>query len=261
MLWLEDVTESGERRWSLNHYGEVAHHLGRFNGAYLAGHPLPEAPWLCHDMLRWREPLVARFWNHLDERRTETRVRRGWPGDLLDHAHLVWAERGRFFAALAQVPQVLYHGDADCRNLLVRQGPGGTETVAIDWAYLGPQAVGTDAMTLAAQGVLWARDREPDELPALSRACYEGYLTGLREAGWTDDERPVRLGYVAALSLRFVALTGPILAALAGENERSRLEAAFGMTLEEVLDRHAAIQPFLLDVADEVRGLLDDHRR
>ena len=198
VLWLEDVTESGEERWSLNRYGEVAHHLGRFNGAYLAGHPLPEAPWLCRDMLRWREPLVARFWNHLDERRTETRVRRGWPGDLLDHAHLVWAERGRFFAALAQVPQVLCHGDADCRNLLVRRGPGGTETVAIDWAYLGPQAVGTDAMTLAAQGVLWARDREPDELPALSRACYEGYLTGLREAGWTDDERPVRLGYVAA---------------------------------------------------------------
>ena len=31
-----------------------------------------------------------------------------------------------------------------------------------------------------------------------------------------------------------------------------------GMTLETILDRHAAMQPFLLDVAEEVRQLVSD---
>ena len=109
--------------------------------------------------------------------------------------------------------------------------------------------------------MLWARDREPDELPALSQACFERYLTGLREAGWVGDERQVRLGYAAALALRFVATTGPVLAAPPGEDERPRLEAAVGTTLEALLYRHAAMLPFLLDAVEGVRGMLDDQRR
>jgi hypothetical protein len=257
VLWLEDVVETENRDWSLARYGEIARHLGRFNGAYIAGRPMPDAPWLCRDMARWREPLVAPFWDRIAELRTGPRVQRGWPGDLLDRAHRVWIERERFYSALASVPQVLCHGDTDRRNLMLRHGADGLETVAIDWAYVGPQAVGTDAMTLAVQGVLWARHREPDELPSLSRACLEGYLAGLRDAGWIGDERPVRLGFLAGAALRFVALTGPILVALASEDERPRIEAAFGTTLEAILDRYAAMQPFLLDAADETRLMLD----
>jgi hypothetical protein len=257
VLWLEDVAESNALRWSMERYGIAARHLGRFNGAYLVGRRLPDVPWLCRDMDHWREAVVAPFWDTLADRRNDPRVQRGWPGDFADRAHQLWKERGDFFAALEHLPQVLSHGDTDRRNLLERVGVNGVaETVAIDWAFLGPQAVGTDAATLVVLSVLWARDREPHELPALSRQCFEGYLTGLREMGWTGAERLVRLGYAAVLSLRFVALTGPILAALAGEDERPRLEAAFGTTLESVLDRHAAMHPFLLELADETRSLL-----
>jgi hypothetical protein len=208
-------------------------------------------------MDHWREAVVAPFWDTLADRRNDPRVQRGWPGDFADRAHQLWEERGDFFAALEHLPQVLSHGDTDRRNLLGRvKANGMPETVAIDWAFVGSQAIGTDAATLVVLSVLWARDREPHELPTLAHHCFDGYLTGLREIGWMGEERLVRLGYAASLSLRFVALTGPILAALAGEDERPRLEAAFGMTLETVLDRYAAMQPFLLELADETRSLL-----
>jgi hypothetical protein len=259
VLWLEDVAEPDGCRWSLERYAEAARHLGRFNGNYLVDRPLPVEPWLCSDMVHWRQAVVAPFWEQLIERRDEPQMRRGWPGEVAGRAHQVWLERERFFTALGQVPQVLSHGDADRRNLLDRVVANGTpETVALDWEFLGPQAVGTDAATLVAQSVLWARDREPDDLLVLSRLCYEGYLTGLREMGWRGDDRLVRLGYTATLSLRFVAMAGAIVVTLASADERPQWEAAFGMTLETILDRHAAMQPFLLDMAEEVRQLVSN---
>src|SRR5215216_1215102 len=51
-LWLEDVQTPGSTSWSLNEYALVARHLGRFNGAYLTGHPLPDFPWLSQHWLR-----------------------------------------------------------------------------------------------------------------------------------------------------------------------------------------------------------------
>ena len=34
-------------RWPLEQYASAARCLGRFNGAYLAGRPIPDYPWLC----------------------------------------------------------------------------------------------------------------------------------------------------------------------------------------------------------------------
>jgi hypothetical protein len=85
-LWLEDIAEPGGARWSLARYGEAARHLGRFNGASLVGRPLPEAPWLCRDAVRWRAEFAAPFWDALDAHRADPRVRRGWPGEATDRA-------------------------------------------------------------------------------------------------------------------------------------------------------------------------------
>jgi hypothetical protein len=45
-LWLEEVKDTGTATWGLEQYARAAECLGRFNGAYLAGHPLPDYPWL-----------------------------------------------------------------------------------------------------------------------------------------------------------------------------------------------------------------------
>lgn len=41
-----------------------------------------------------------------------------------------------------------------------------------------------------------------DLIPELEDIAFDGYLTGLRDAGWQGDPRQVRLGYTAA-SLRW----------------------------------------------------------
>ena len=45
-MWLEEVTDHMGQPWPLARYRLAARHLGRFNGAYLAGRPLPADPWL-----------------------------------------------------------------------------------------------------------------------------------------------------------------------------------------------------------------------
>lgn len=256
-LWLEDVAEPGGSRWPCARYPLAARHLGRFNGVYLAGRPVPEEAWLCRDLLRWRTGLVAGFWDCLDIWRAETRVRRGWPGDLLDRGHRVWVERERLFGALAQLPRVLCHGDVDRRNLFAREAGDGTpETVAIDWGLAGPRAIGTDVATLVPQSVLYAGTVDPAEFSALAEVCLADYLAGLRETGWTGEDRIARLGYAATMALQYGVLGGNVLAATAGVEERPRLEAGLGMALETFLDRHAAIQPVILTVAEEALDLL-----
>ena len=51
-LWIEDVADLGQHQWSLDEFDRAARHLGRFNGAYLAGQPLPVYPWLSRGRLR-----------------------------------------------------------------------------------------------------------------------------------------------------------------------------------------------------------------
>ena len=51
-LWLEAVADAHPGPWPLDRYALAARHLGRFNGAYLAGTPLPEQPWLSRGWLR-----------------------------------------------------------------------------------------------------------------------------------------------------------------------------------------------------------------
>jgi hypothetical protein len=51
-LWLEEIQDDLGKPWSLMQLYEVARCLGCSNGAYLAGKPLPEEPWLSSHWLR-----------------------------------------------------------------------------------------------------------------------------------------------------------------------------------------------------------------
>jgi hypothetical protein len=92
----------------------------------------------------------------------------------------------------------LVHQDAHHRNLIARAGTAGRpEIVAIDWAWTGVAAVGADAAPLAFGDVVWGNGVSVDDLPALDAHVFDGYLGGLRDAGWRGDARLARLGYAA----------------------------------------------------------------
>jgi hypothetical protein len=150
-LWLEAVIDAHPGPWPLNHYALVARHLGRFNGAYLAGTSLPEQPWLSRGWLRSvveaSGPALADL-----ERRADSDgpplLRQLYPPPIIVELRRLWEERERFLAALDRLPRTFCHHDAFRRNLLHRVGPEGEELVAVDWAYAGHGAVGEEVVPL-----------------------------------------------------------------------------------------------------------------
>jgi hypothetical protein len=253
-LWLEQIREDGEGSWPLARWALAARHLGQFNGAYLAGRPLPRAPWLGGRRLRtWlahHGPLVAQ----IAAAPTRPDLRRFWPRGVVDAILRLWDEREGFLTALERLPQTFCHGDAMRRNLLAHRRPDGAEeTVGIDWEYTGYLAAGEEVgQTLSVAGAFFHLD--PADLPALDEALFAGYLAGLRDAGWRVDPRPVRFAYAAHAALR--NLFNAVGASLPDEARRAAILQNQGHTWEELAGRRAAVRPFLLTRADEARRLL-----
>jgi hypothetical protein len=253
-LWLEHVREEGARRWPLARWSLAARHLGQFNGAYLAGRPLPHTPWLGGRRLRtWLEAHAERV-ARIAAAPLNPEVCRFWPQPVVDALLRLWEERDVFCAALERLPQTFCHGDAIRRNLFARRGTDGAEeTVAIDWEYAGQMAAGEEiGQTVSVASAFF--DVEPADLPALDEALFSGYLAGLHDAGWRGDERQVRFAYAAHAALRnafnAVGTTVPDEAARMAAKQRH------GHTWEELAGARAAVRPFLLDWAQEARGLM-----
>lgn len=250
-LWLEHVVEDSPRDWPIERWALVARHLGRFNGAYLSGRPLPRAPWLGGGRLRswlgFHGPMVER----IAAASTDPAVRHYWNTAVVDAILRVWAEREVYLAALDRLPQTFSHGDAIRRNLLVSRG----ETVAVDWEFAGHYAPGEEAGQLVSVAAAFYH-LDPAELPVLDEAVFPSYLTGLRDAGCAVDERAVRFAYTAHAALRnlfnAVAANAP-----ADEARRAAIIQSQGRSWEELAERRVAIRPFLLARADEARRLLD----
>lgn len=255
-LWLEHVHEEGERRWPRSRWALAARHLGQFNGAYLAGRPLPDSPWLGGGRLRrWlesHEGKVARIAAAADD----PTVRRYWPRPVVDALLRLWQEREVFLGVLERLPQTLCHGDAIRRNLLGRlREDGSEETVAIDWEYAGRMAAGEETgQTLSVASAFF--DVGPEELPELDEALFAGYLAGLRDAGWRGDERAVRFAHAAHGALRnaFNAVGTAQPDEVGQEATRQR----WGRSWEDLAEARAQARPFLLARAGEARRLLAD---
>ena len=147
-IWIEDIAEETDS-WPLERYGLAARHLGQFNGAYLAGRPWPDEPWLSRgrvrDWLAESEPIIG----NLRSLSYHPLAQLWFRDDSVERTLRLWRERASFLAALDRLPRSLCHHDAFRRNLLARGGPGGqAQTVAIDWAIMGTGAVGEEIAAL-----------------------------------------------------------------------------------------------------------------
>ena len=257
-LWLEEIKESGPTKWPVSRYGLTARHFGQWQGTYLAGRPLPDAPWLRTGWLRswvahfeFLEPYLPRpdFWDH-------PLVRAAFPVPVAQRLLDFWAERGMWLDLLDQMPQTLCHFDTWRPNLLADIGQDGQEqTVALDWQGMGLGPAGEIGNLLLTS--LMTLDMKAGEAKALDTAIWENYLQGLQEAGWEGDTRQARFCYTAYPALRW-CLVFPMLMILPyvfSESKRAEAEAKYGQSLEELLRQWAGALYFLLDMADEARGL------
>jgi Phosphotransferase enzyme family len=256
-LWLEDISEAAGAVWSLERYGVAARHLGQFNGAYLVGQPLPEAPWLSkgrvRDWLTWGEPMIR----DLPRLSQHPLAQRWFKANSVERILRLWAERERFLEVLDRLPRSLCHHDAFRRNLMSRSISDGREqTIAIDWAIVGTGAIGEEIVSLVTISLQFL-EVDMDKARDLDAIVFDGYLTGLQDVGWHGDVCRVRFGFAATAAL-FMGVGGAgvwlrgILA-----DEGAIAEKVFGYPVDYVLDQFALLQTYLLDLGDEARELID----
>jgi hypothetical protein len=257
-LWLEDIRENVPDRWSPEQYVAAGHHLGAFNGAYLTDRPLPAFSWLTTE---WLRSWVAQFSSLIDLLHEESTwrnplIRAAYPDPPAADLLRLWADRERFLEALDRLPRTLCHLDAWRNNLFSRMSPEGeNQTVAIDWAFTGIGAAGEEINALV-WGTLGSFELEPEEARALDPLVFEGYLAGLRAAGWQGDARQARFGYVASSPLRYGLVSGLFGLSVALGNNQGAVEQRFKRPMEAIMKFWAAMTHLLLDLAEEARELL-----
>jgi hypothetical protein len=255
--WMTPMSDGAIGSWDLGHFALVARQLGRFNGAYLAGRPLPIADWVSRQWTRkWTEaarPAIEQFDRYLEH----PLVANTFPPAKRRVVERLFAERHRWFDAIDALPQTLCHLDAFPRNVFLRPDPDGDlRPGLIDWSFAGIAAVGEELASLVSSSVLFG-EAEGIPIETLDGTVFAAYTEGLRDAGWHGDERLARMGATGSQAMRY--LIGPLrvtLPVLASGMAEAMTEAMFGISYDafrERIDRHNA---WAWGIADEFRGYL-----
>jgi hypothetical protein len=257
-VWLEAVREETNRVWPLSHYGIVARHLGQFNGAYLAGRPMPTQPWLTHG--RWHdwEAFAAPFFSDLRTWCQHPAAQRTLPEPNIQRMAALWSKRDELMQALAQLPRCFCHNDAFRRNLFSRYSADGDwQTVAIDWSFTGSSSVGEEIARLV-MGNLVSLEVPVEYAASLDATVFAGYLAGLQAAGWQGDRSIARLGYTLGIALIGMEFLCIALQGMHSNTPPEIVERIFGHPLDQVEEQHAGMFDFALDRADEAQALLKE---
>jgi hypothetical protein len=245
-LWLEDVDGEPGASWSPDRVQVAARRFGAFHGGYLAGRPLPTEDWIARSFRRQQSEEAAPGMERLTAMDGHPLVLAGWPDEVYEGVLRFWTEdRARFLDALEHLPQALQHGDVARSNLFSRPGPAGEEVVAIDWAFLQVGAVGEDL------AVMWNQFARQAHATV---DLFVAYVAGLRDAGWTGDDRFVLLGWKATHALRYLA--HPLMLACLDEREHAHFERHRGMPVEKFLASLSSVVRGGLAQADQARDLL-----
>jgi hypothetical protein len=205
-IWMEDVAGRTGAAIDVEDLRAVARALGTTQGAYAAGAAaLPDEPWLSRDWLRgWVEVCRASFvpalvtddgWD--DERVAPMR-------ELRPRAAALWERHGDLLRLIESAPPTLSHWDLWPSNAFVNDA---SDVVAIDWSQVGIGGVGHDLDQLTLDPI-WTHLRPDESIDALETAVLDGYVDGLREAGYDADRRQVSWWYAACAASRYAWLAG-----------------------------------------------------
>ena len=255
-LWLEDVGDVYGRRWPLAQFGRAARHLGAFNGAYLVARARPTEPWL-NDWPARRpganpgpEDVAA-----LARVGQQAAVQRLFDAPIGPRAVQELRDQAGFVRRLTALPQTLCHHESSQANLFAVRGPDGElETVAVDWEQVGSGPIGADIATLVF-GTLRRCEFDAAQAAQLDRVVFDGYLDGLRDAGWTGPIDHARLGFAAAVALRWGFLAGALRELLAGAPDVQHPSHGEPISTEAAVRQWVRLIEFLLERAQEARRL------
>jgi hypothetical protein len=211
-IWMEDVAET-ESSWSVARYGLAARHLGRFNGTFLGQPELPQ-DWLSRDWIRkWSAYFARSARAILDDERiwSVPVVAEHFATQTRSELSGLLTMRDRWFDALDRLPITLSHLDAFRANMLSRAAASGTETVLIDWAFVGYAPLAADIATLVIASVFY--HGEALAAADVEDAALDGYTQGLKDAGHDITSDDIVRAYVLNSVVRWTFILGPLVAA------------------------------------------------
>jgi hypothetical protein len=190
-LWLSDMEGSAGFSLSPSRLGAFARQLGVAQARW-AGR-VPEEPWLSRGWLAQylsAGPATGvtaggdEFWDHP--------ATRTLPAVTRARLRALWEGRERLVAAAEAAPRTLCHLDVWPANLVARGSAGADGvTVLLDWTFVGEGALGEDAANLIVDSVTDGL-MPAGLLPEIEAEVTDGYLEGLRAAGWAGSEDEVR---------------------------------------------------------------------
>ncbi|WP_426451895.1 phosphotransferase [Paenibacillus sp. S-38] len=251
-LWLEDIPEDG-MPWGEAEFAFAARQLGRFQGAYLTGTPLPDHWWLNR---AWLRSWVQQCRVHRPSTKPEA-VIHAWRNHGIEQILEKYEEFSqvidRWVDRLEQLPRTLAHQDYYKNNLILLRSPSDQSPLgltALDWQFASLSGVGEDL------GRFFGLSMTKGQIPASSFARYrelfiEWYLDGLRDAGWRGDERLPRMGFLASCAIRSVWEVPKLLHQGSLQENRQGAE----QRQEESIDRLVRVTAQQMDMAEELRGL------
>lgn len=249
-IWMERVRQSSSGAWTPDDVRRTAHALGRWNGTCLAQIGRPTEPWLARQhYLTVMNDSTAEDWAFPLNQKYLSPSLRTRHTQLLD-------ERERFSHALEQLPHTFGHLDAQCRNVLLREGAAGQpEVVLIDWADCGVAPLGAELNALVGTSSLvfgWP----PAQVRELDQIAFASYLDGLAASGWAGDVRQVRLGYVGWCALYYGRIFPGFFRYWCKPGNRSFAAQQFGVAEEELYVQWLPFLGYVLECVDEAQALI-----
>jgi hypothetical protein len=195
-LWLADLSGTTGFDWPVPRLARFGYELGAAQARW-AGR-VPDTPWLSR---RWLAQYLvegpprlvsieAADWDHPSVAVWPARVRR----DL----QRLWAGRRQVLAVAQDGERTLCHLDVWPANLVDDAGA----SVLLDWSFVGEGAIGEDAANLildsCSDGLMDAA-----LLPEIAETVTDGYLRGLRDAGWPGSGDAARAAIAACGAAKY----------------------------------------------------------
>jgi hypothetical protein len=240
ILWLEDLTGTDSAPFSLDALSEMARHLGQWNAAMAAAPPV--LGFGVGQDFQWASSHAFNFPQRIDALKAisnEPIVRAMYARRSLTLAAELVSAYGLLIERSLRLPHFLALADCPIGNFFHRPG----ETIAIDWAGLGNEPVGSDGGRFIGSATTWGRGFA--EVVRHERHLFDSYFEGQRDGGSRESRGVLRAGYLSEAAYYLCTIVtlptlfaGP-LAKLPLEFFERRLEMpveAFGDAFAEVIE-------------------------